>query len=96
MAFEPLAIFDDVRTPSAPSSRSNAKSWSGPWLTHRAQKNLRSDIMPKLTMVKALNLALHQAMERDDDVLVLGQDVGVDGGVFRVTEGLLESSASSA
>jgi pyruvate dehydrogenase E1 component beta subunit len=46
--------------------------------------------MPKLTMVKALNLALHQAMERDDDVLVLGQDVGVDGGVFRVTEGLLE------
>jgi pyruvate dehydrogenase E1 component beta subunit len=46
--------------------------------------------MPKLTMVKALNLALHQAMERDDGVLVLGQDVGVDGGVFRVTEGLLE------
>jgi pyruvate dehydrogenase E1 component beta subunit len=29
-------------------------------------------------------------MERDDDVLVLGQDVGADGGVFRVTEGLLE------
>lgn len=46
--------------------------------------------MPKLTMVKALNLALHQAMERDDDVLVLGEDVALDGGVFRVTEGLLE------
>jgi pyruvate dehydrogenase E1 component beta subunit len=44
--------------------------------------------MAKLTMVKALNLALHQEMERDDDVLVLGEDVGVDGGVFRVTEGL--------
>lgn len=46
--------------------------------------------MPKRTMVKAINLALHQEMERDGKVLVLGEDVGVDGGVFRVTEGLLE------
>jgi len=46
--------------------------------------------MPKLTMVKAINLALHQEMERDDDVIVLGEDVGVDEGVFRVTEGLLK------
>ena len=44
----------------------------------------------KLTMVKAINLALHQEMERDDDVVVLGEDVGVDEGVFRVTEGLLK------
>jgi pyruvate dehydrogenase E1 component beta subunit len=44
--------------------------------------------MAKLTMVKALNLALHQEMERDPDVLVIGEDVGVDGGVFRVTEDL--------
>ena len=41
-------------------------------------------------MVKALNLALRQEMERDADVLVIGEDVGVDGGVFRVTEGLHE------
>jgi pyruvate dehydrogenase E1 component beta subunit len=41
-------------------------------------------------MVQALNLALHQEMERDDSVVVLGEDVGVDGGVFRVTEGLLD------
>ena len=39
-------------------------------------------------MVKALNLALRQEMERDPDVLVIGEDVGVDGGVFRVTEDL--------
>ena len=39
-------------------------------------------------MVKALNLALLQEMERDGDVLVIGEDVGVDGGVFRVTEDL--------
>ena len=41
-------------------------------------------------MVQALNQALMQEMERDDRVVVLGEDVGVDGGVFRVTEGLLE------
>jgi pyruvate dehydrogenase E1 component beta subunit len=44
--------------------------------------------MTKLNMVKALNLALQQEMERDADVLVLGEDVGVDGGVFRVTDDL--------
>ena len=44
--------------------------------------------MAKLNMVKALNLALREEMERDGDVLVIGEDVGVDGGVFRVTEDL--------
>ena len=46
--------------------------------------------MAKLTMVQAINLALRQEMEKDDRVIVLGEDVGVDGGVFRVTEGLIE------
>ncbi|MEJ5357239.1 MAG: alpha-ketoacid dehydrogenase subunit beta [Desulfobacterales bacterium] len=46
--------------------------------------------MAKLNMVQALNLALRQEMERDDRVIVLGEDVGRDGGVFRVTEGLIE------
>lgn len=46
--------------------------------------------MAQLTMVKAINLALHQAMEADERVIVFGQDVGVDEGVFRVTEGLLK------
>jgi pyruvate dehydrogenase E1 component beta subunit len=44
--------------------------------------------MGKLNMVKALNVALLQEMERDADVLVMGEDVGIDGGVFRVTEDL--------
>ncbi|OLC13826.1 MAG: alpha-ketoacid dehydrogenase subunit beta [Candidatus Rokubacteria bacterium 13_1_40CM_69_27] len=44
--------------------------------------------MAKLNMVKALNLALLQEMERDEDIVVIGEDVGVDGGVFRVTEDL--------
>jgi len=41
-------------------------------------------------MVQAINLALREEMQRDKDVLILGEDVGRDGGVFRVTEGLLE------
>ena len=44
--------------------------------------------MARINMVKALNLALLQEMERDDDIVILGEDVGVDGGVFRVTEDL--------
>jgi pyruvate/2-oxoglutarate/acetoin dehydrogenase E1 component len=42
------------------------------------------------TMVEALNMGLHQVMEADDRVLVLGEDVAKTGGVFRVTAGLLD------
>jgi pyruvate/2-oxoglutarate/acetoin dehydrogenase E1 component len=42
-----------------------------------------------MTMVKALNSGLNNAMERDDSIILLGEDVGTDGGVFRVTEGLI-------
>ena len=46
--------------------------------------------MAKLTLVEAINLALKQEMERDPSVLILGEDVGKNGGVFRVTQGLLD------
>ena len=46
--------------------------------------------MAKMTMVQAINLALRQEMEKDDRVMVLGEDVAQDGGVFRVTDGLLD------
>ncbi|MCV7380509.1 alpha-ketoacid dehydrogenase subunit beta [Mycobacterium alsense] len=45
----------------------------------------------QLTMVQALNRALHDAMAADDRVLVFGEDVGVQGGVFRVTDGLAQT-----
>jgi pyruvate dehydrogenase E1 component subunit beta len=45
--------------------------------------------MAKMTMVQALNLALQQEMAKDDRVIVLGEDVGLDGGVFRITDGLI-------
>ncbi len=44
--------------------------------------------MTDVTLVQAVNLALRRAMAEDPRVLVLGEDVGVDGGVFRATEGL--------
>ena len=44
--------------------------------------------MANLTLVQAINLALIQEMEKDDRVILLGEDVGANGGVFRVTEGL--------
>ena len=46
--------------------------------------------MPKLNMVQAINLGLKQEMTADDSVVILGEDVGVDGGVFRVTDGLID------
>jgi pyruvate dehydrogenase E1 component beta subunit len=47
--------------------------------------------MPRMNMVAAINLALHQEMQRDQSVIVMGEDVGRDEGVFRVTAGLLDS-----
>jgi len=44
--------------------------------------------MAEINMAKAINLALHEAMDRDDRVVVMGEDVGQDEGVFRITEGL--------
>ena len=46
--------------------------------------------MTELTLVQAVNRGLQEAMRQDPDVLVLGEDVGVNGGVFRATEGLFK------
>ncbi len=46
--------------------------------------------MAQITLVEAVNLALARAMADDPDVVVLGEDVGKNGGVFRATLGLLD------
>ncbi|HEY6555710.1 MAG TPA: alpha-ketoacid dehydrogenase subunit beta [Polyangiaceae bacterium] len=46
--------------------------------------------MPQMNMVQAINDALRAAMRRDDRVVILGEDVGKVGGVFRVTAGLFD------
>ncbi len=44
--------------------------------------------MPKLNIVSAINLALDREMEKNERVVIIGEDVGREGGVFRVTDGL--------
>ena len=44
----------------------------------------------RMTLVDALNTELHYAMEQDETRIILGEDVGREGGVFRVTSGLYE------
>jgi 2-oxoisovalerate dehydrogenase E1 component beta subunit len=46
--------------------------------------------MPEINLVQAVNLALARAMAEDANVLVLGEDVAAEGGVFRATDGLLK------
>ena len=47
--------------------------------------------MGAISMVQAIDLALTRAMRDDSEVLVIGEDVGADGGVFRATDGLLKA-----
>ncbi len=51
--------------------------------------------MPVMTMVQAINSALAESMRADRKVVVLGEDVGRDGGVFRATDKLLEEFGPS-
>lgn len=51
--------------------------------------------MAELTVVEAVNQALALEMERDERVLVFGEDVGIIGGVFRATDGLFEKYGNS-
>jgi len=43
-----------------------------------------------INMLEAINEALSQEMERDERVFILGEDIGLSGGVFKVTDGLLD------
>ena len=48
-----------------------------------------------ITLVEAVNLALHRAMSLDETVVLLGEDIGKNGGVFRATDGLQEQFSLS-
>jgi 2-oxoisovalerate dehydrogenase E1 component len=58
------------------------------WLV--GHDDLPSGPTRSMNMAEAINSALDEAMAADDGVIVLGEDVGLTGGVFRVTEGLQE------
>ena len=51
--------------------------------------------MPECTMIEAIRMALSRALEDDPDVVIFGEDVGIDGGVFRATDGLVQRYGAS-
>src|SRR6188474_424278 len=53
-------------------------------------KRWENKYMAEITLVEAINLALAYEMTADPEVIVMGEDVGKDGGVFRATVGLLD------
>jgi pyruvate dehydrogenase E1 component beta subunit len=53
-----------------------------------ASEKRATAVTAELTMVESINLALAHELERDPDVVLLGEDIGVNGGVFRATAGL--------
>ena len=57
-------------------------------LTRSSAPSSKTKRMTERTLVEAVNLALGRAMADDPNVVVLGEDVGVNGGVFRATVGL--------
>ena len=58
-------------------------------MARRRAKTETSAGTGELTLVEAVQRALARAMEEDETVILLGEDIGVDGGVFRATDGLI-------
>jgi 2-oxoisovalerate dehydrogenase E1 component beta subunit len=52
------------------------------------------DVMAVMTYIDAINSALHEEMERDPSVFIIGEEVGKMGGAFKATKGLLEKFGS--
>ncbi len=50
--------------------------------------------MPELTLVESVRLALDEELQRNSKLIILGEDIGPNGGVFRATQGLLEKYGS--
>ena len=74
-------------TPSPPRSCARSASSTRPtWTRLRPGRWVRP--MTKLTLSRGLNEGLRKALENDPKVLIMGEDVGKLGGVFRVTDGL--------
>ena len=94
---DPTELFERTFTSRhrgwSPSVQSCPPSWSGADRGDHDQAGLTVAIM---TMVEAINGALRDAMAADDRVLVFGEDVGRQGGVFRVTDGLQTGVRSPA
>ena len=79
----PLSIFDHVYAEMTPELEEQRDRFRGVPRLVRGEP-----LMPKITLAKGLNMGLRKAMEDDPKVLIMGEDVGKLGGVFRITDGL--------
>ena len=86
---DPATIFDYTfaNLPADLAAQRDSMLWTRP---RRRRPRRRERAMSEISLVQAVNLALARAMAEDERVLVLGEDVGADGGVFRATDGLLQ------
>ena len=80
---EPLSIFDHVYAERHPLLEEERAQFAAYLDTFEG-----SQPMSQITLAKGINMGLRKAMEADPKVLVMGEDVGKLGGVFRVTDGL--------
>src|SRR5215470_17347657 len=80
-----------MRAPSRRSRRSTRTSWSTPRATPRPSRSeRRMTTMPVITYRDALNQALREEMQRDDRVFLMGEEVAVYQGAYKVSKGLLQ------
>ena len=80
---QPLSLFDHVYSETTDELRGAARRLRG------LPRDVRGGaLMSKITLAKGLNMGLRKAMEDDPKVLIMGEDVGKLGGVFRITDGL--------
>ena len=87
-------MFDYLFAQAAEAPAANSASWHARTSASGARRlalSKKAAVMAKITMVEAINMALAWEMAHDPTVVVvLGEDVGVNGGVFRATAGLQE------
>jgi len=92
LAADPTSIFDytySSLTPNLVEERAESFGVVGPSPVVAPEPKV-SGGRHGVNIRNALNMALHEGMERNDEVVVYGEDVGKNGGVFQVTRGLLD------
>ena len=85
---EPLSIFDHVYAEPHPLIDEERAQFAAYLDSFEDPTGRRERPMTQITLAKGVNMGLRKAMEDDPKVLVMGEDVGKLGGVFRVTDGL--------
>ena len=85
---DPRRIFDYVHAEKTPELAEQQRGFAAYLASFEAPAEVAHMASQQVTLAKALTMGLRQAMEDDPKVLIMGEDVGKLGGVFRVTDGL--------